>query len=261
MKIAVLVKQVPDTTEMQVDKNTGTLIRTGVPTITNPDDLAGVEAVLRLKDKNPNIEITVISMGPPQAVSMLRELYAMGVDHCALITDRAFAGSDTWATSNVLARALEGKGYDLIVCGRQAIDGDTAQVGPQVAAKMELPQVTYVQDVKEMTSDKIVVVKALEDRMETIEMKLPGVITMLATAIKPRYMNIGGIFEAFDKEVKWVTNAELNLTKEEVGLTGSPTKVFRSFANQRSSEIEVLKIDASEAKNRIVSVLSEQNFI
>ncbi|MFB0958673.1 MAG: electron transfer flavoprotein subunit beta/FixA family protein [Clostridiaceae bacterium] len=261
MKIAVLVKQVPDTTEMQVDKNTGTLIRTGVPTITNPDDLAGVEAVLRLKDKNPNIEITVISMGPPQAVSMLRELYAMGVDHCALITDRAFAGSDTWATSNVLARALEGKGYDLIVCGRQAIDGDTAQVGPQVAAKMELPQVTYVQDVKEMTSEKIVVVKALEDRMETIEMKLPGVITMLATAIKPRYMNIGGIFEAFDKEVKWVTNAELNLTKEEVGLTGSPTKVFRSFANQRSSEIEVLKIDASEAKNRIVSVLSEQNFI
>ncbi|WFF73720.1 electron transfer flavoprotein subunit beta/FixA family protein [Proteiniclasticum sp. QWL-01] len=261
MKIAVLVKQVPDTTEMQVDKNTGTLIRTGVPTITNPDDLAGVEAVLRLKDKNPNIEITVISMGPPQAVSMLRELYAMGVDHCALITDRAFAGSDTWATSNVLARALEGKGYDLIVCGRQAIDGDTAQVGPQVAAKMELPQVTYVQDVKEMTSDKIVVIKALEDRMETIEMKLPGVITMLATAIKPRYMNIGGIFEAFDKEVKWVTNAELNLTKEEVGLTGSPTKVFRSFANQRSSEIEVLKIDASEAKNRIVSVLSEQNFI
>lgn len=261
MKIAVLVKQVPDTTEMQVDKNTGTLIRTGVPTITNPDDLAGVEAVLRLKDKNPNIEITVISMGPPQAVSMLRELYAMGVDHCALITDRAFAGSDTWATSNVLARALEGKGYDLIVCGRQAIDGDTAQVGPQVAAKMELPQVTYVQDVKEMTSDKIVVVKALEDRMETIEMKLPGVITMLASAIKPRYMNIGGIFEAFDKEVKWITNAELNLTKEEVGLTGSPTKVFRSFANQRSSEIEVLKIDASEAKNRIVSVLSEQNFI
>lgn len=261
MKIAVLVKQVPDTTEMQVDKVTGTLMRAGVPTITNPDDLAGVEAVLRLKDKNPDIEITVFSMGPPQAAGMLRELYAMGVDHCSLITDRAFAGSDTWATSNVLAKAMEEKGYDLIVCGRQAIDGDTAQVGPQVAAKMNLPQVTYVQEVKELTSDKIVVVKALEDRMETIEMQLPGVITMLATTIKPRYMHIRGIFEAFDKEIKMVTNAELNLTQEEVGLTGSPTRVFRSFANQRSSEIEVLKIDANEAKNRIVSVLSEQNFI
>lgn len=261
MKIAVLVKQVPDTTEMQVDKVTGTLIRAGVPTITNPDDLAGVEAVLRLKDKNPEIEVTVFSMGPPQAVSMLRELYAMGVDHCALITDRAFAGSDTWSTSNVLAKALEAGSFDLIVCGRQAIDGDTAQVGPQVAAKMELPQVTYVEEIKELTKDKIVVVKELEDRLETIEMKLPGVITMLATVIKPRYMNMAGIFEAFDKEVEMITNEELKLTKEEVGLTGSPTRVFKSFANQRSSEIEVLKIDANEAKNRIISVLSEQNFI
>ena len=261
MKIAVLVKQVPDTTEMQVDKVTGTLIRAGVPTITNPDDLAGVEAALRLKDQDPSIEITVLSMGPPQAQSMLRELYAMGVDYCALITDRAFAGSDTWATSNVLARALEGKGYDLIVCGRQAIDGDTAQVGPQVASKMELPQVTYVQEIRELTSERIVVVKALEDRMETIEMQLPGVIAMLAQGIKPRYMTVSGIFQAFDKEIPLITNTELELSSEEVGLTGSPTRVFRSFANQRSSEIEVLKIDAGEARDRIVSVLSEQNFI
>lgn len=261
MKIAVLVKQVPDTTEMQVDKVTGTLIRAGVPTITNPDDLAGVEAALGLKDEDPGIEITVFSMGPPQAVTMLRELYAMGVDHCSLITDRAFAGSDTWATSNVLAKALEGGGYDLIICGRQAIDGDTAQVGPQVAAKLELPQVTYVQGIKALSQDKIVVVKALEDRLETIEMQLPGVITMLCAAIKPRYMYIRGIFEAFDREVRMVTNAELGLTAEEIGLTGSPTRVYRSFTNQRSSEISVLKIDAEEAKDRIVSVLAEQNFI
>lgn len=261
MKIAILVKQVPDTTEMQVDKVTGTLIRAGVPTITNPDDLAGVEAVLRLKDANPDIEVTVFSMGPPQAESMLRELYAMGVDHTALITDFKFAGSDTWATSNVLAKALEGKGFDLIVCGRQAIDGDTAQVGPQVAAKMELPQVSYVQEVKELKKDSIVVVKALEDRQETIEMKLPGVITMLSTVIEPRYMTVGGVFDAFDKPIERITNAELQLTGEETGLSGSPTRVFKSFANQRSSEIEVLKITSKEATDRIVSVLSEQNFI
>lgn len=261
MKIAVLVKQVPDTTEMQVDKQTGTLIRAGVPTITNPDDLAAVEAALELKDADPAVTITVISMGPPQAVSMLRELYAMGVDHCILITDRAFAGSDTWATSNVLARTLERSKYDLILCGRQAIDGDTAQVGPQVAAKLDLPQVTYVQSIQAVTQGTITVVKALEDRLETIALTLPGVITMLATAMVPRYMSIRGIFEAFDRPVEWVTNAELALSGEEAGLSGSPTRVHRSFANQRSGAVEVLKIDAREATNRIVSVLSEQNFI
>lgn len=261
MNIAILVKQVPDTTEMQVDKVTGTLIRTGVPTITNPDDLAGIEAILRLKDLDPSIHITVITMGPPQAEKMLRELYAIGVDACMLITDSKFAGSDTWATSNILARAIEQGQFDLIVCGRQAIDGDTAQVGPQVAAKLGLPQVTYVEKIESLTPTHILVIKSLEDRLERIEMQLPGVITTLSTINKPRYMTVRGIFECFEKPIHRVNNEQLELPVEVVGLHGSPTKVFKSFTNQRATGTEVLKLTAEESVNKIVSVLHEQNFI
>lgn len=261
MKIAILVKQVPDTTEMQVDKVTGTLIRAGVPTITNPDDLAGIEAILRLKDEDASIHITIITMGPPQAEKMLRELYAIGVDDCMLITDSKFAGSDTWATSNILARTIEQGQYDLVVCGRQAIDGDTAQVGPQVAAKLGLPQVTYVDKIESLDKERIVVIKSLEDRLERIEMALPGVITTLSTINKPRYMSVRGIFECFDKPIHKVNNEQLELPAEIIGLHGSPTKVFKSFTNQRATGTEVLKLSAQESVNKIVSVLHEQNFI
>lgn len=261
MNIVVLVKQVPDTTEMQVDKKTGTLIRTGVPTITNPDDLAGLEAVLALKDKNKDIKVTAVTMGPPQADSMLRELFAMGVDEGYLLTDRAFAGSDTWATSNALAKALELIPYDLIVAGRQAIDGDTAQVGPQVAAKLDLPQITYVDAINYLDNEKIVITKSLEDRYEEIEMRLPGVITTLSTIAKPRYMRARGIFHAFEKEVKIITNEDLKLDKTETGLFGSPTNVQNSFTNTRSNNVEVFKLSPAEAAQKIITVLSEQNYI
>ena len=139
MKIAVLVKQVPDSTEITVDKNTGTLVRDGVPSIINPDDLAGLEAALALKDKDDSVEITVISMGPPQAKGMLQETIARGADHAVLLTDRRLGGADTCATSRTLAAALDKIGYDLIIAGRQAIDGDTAQVGPQTAERLNIP--------------------------------------------------------------------------------------------------------------------------
>ena len=158
MKIIVLVKQVPDSTEISVDKETGTLVRDGVPSIINPDDLAGLEAALQLKDKDDSIKITVVSMGPPQAKNMLQETIARGADDAVLITDRAFAGADTCATSRTLAAALDKIGYDLIIAGRQAIDGDTAQVGPQTAERLNLPQVTYVDDIQSLTDKEIVVI-------------------------------------------------------------------------------------------------------
>ena len=184
MKIIVLVKQVPDSTEIRVDKVTGTLIRAGVPSIINPDDLAGVEAALQLKEKY-GASVTIISMGPPQATGMLKELYARGVDECILITDRKFAGADTCATSSTLAAALNKTGYDLIIAGRQAIDGDTAQVGPQTAERLNIPQVTYVDDIIELSDTAVTVRKSLEDSEEIIEAKLPCVLTTLSGMNEP----------------------------------------------------------------------------
>lgn len=142
MNIVVLAKQVPDSTEITVDKNTGTLVRDGVPSIINPDDLAGLEAALELKDKNPDVKVTVLSMGPPQAAGMLQECIARGADGAVLLTDRRLGGADTCATSRTLAAALKKIGFDLIIAGRQAIDGDTAQVGPQTAERLGIPQIT-----------------------------------------------------------------------------------------------------------------------
>ena len=148
MKIIVCVKQVPDTTEVKIDKKTNTLIREGVPSILNPDDANALEQALAIKDKMEDVHITVVSMGPPQADVMLRECLAMGADEAVLVSDRAFGGSDTWATSNAIASAIRKIGeYDIIFAGRQAIDGDTAQVGPQISEKLDIPQVTYVEEI------------------------------------------------------------------------------------------------------------------
>ena len=161
MKIIVCVKQVPDTTEVRIDKETNTLIREGVPSILNPDDANALEQALQLKDKYDDVTVTVLSMGPPQADVMLRECLAMGADEAVLLTDRAFGGSDTWATSNALAAAIRKIGkYDIILAGRQAIDGDTAQVGPQISEKLDIPQVTYVEGM-ELEGNKVKVQRQL----------------------------------------------------------------------------------------------------
>ncbi|MEG1733135.1 MAG: electron transfer flavoprotein subunit beta/FixA family protein, partial [Longicatena sp.] len=235
MKIIVLVKQVPDSTEIRVDKVTGTLIRAGVPSIINPDDLAGVEAALQLKEKN-GATITIVSMGPPMAADMLKELYARGVDECVLITDRAFAGADTCATSSTLAAALTKLGFDLIIAGRQAIDGDTAQVGPQTAERLNIPQVTYVDEIISLTDTTITVKKSLEDSEEILEAKLPCVLTTLSGMNEPRYMNCNDIVDSFEKEVKIMTFADLDLDASLVGLAGSPTKVHHTFTKDVSAD-------------------------
>lgn len=260
MNIVVLLKQVPDTTEMKIDKERGTLIRTGVPTITNPDDLAGFEAALRIKDQQ-GAKITCVTMGPPQAESMLRELYAMGADECILVSDGKFGGADTWATSNTLGAVLSTLDYDLIIAGRQAIDGDTAQVGPQTAEKLGLPQITYVEEILEISEEKILVRKALENTYEIIESTMPCLITTLSSIAKPRYMHVREIMRAFDKDIRLVTFADLSLDPTTIGLKGSPTKVKKTFTKEVHKNSDILTLEPRDAARRIFETLLDNNYI
>jgi len=260
MNIVVLVKQVPNTTEIVVDKVTGTLIRDNVESIVNPDDLAGIEAALQLKEKLGG-KVTVISMGPPQAKGMLRELLAMGCDEAVLVTDMKFAGADTWATSNTLAAVLKKMDFDLIIAGRQAIDGDTAQVGPQTAEKIGLPQITYVSEIISCDGKTIVVRKQWEKDAEEISCPLPCIITTLSEMNKPRYMNMVDLQASFDKEIRIITADEVNLPATHIGLTGSPTKVFKTFNKELTSDTEVLDLPADEAAQAILDLLKDKQII
>ena len=229
MRIAVCVKQVPDTNEIRINPETGTLIRDGVPSILNNDDANALEQALQIKDANPDTTVTVLTMGPPQAKEMLQECLAMGADEAILLSDRALGGSDTWATSNALAAGLRKAGpFDLIFAGRQAIDGDTAQVGPQIAEKMGLPQVTYVKEF-ELEGDAVTVKRALEDGYEKLRVKLPCVLTAIKELNTPRYMSVPGILRAAKAEIPVWSAEDIGVDKTVVGLKASPTNVFRSF--------------------------------
>ena len=258
--IIVCAKQVPDTNVIKINPKTGTLIRDGVPSILNNDDANALEQALQIKDKFDDVHITVITMGPPQANDLLFECIAKGADEGILVSDRAVGGSDTWATSNTLEAAVnkwvkENGDYDLIFTGRQAIDGDTAQVGPQLAEKLDLPQVSYVEEFELADDRKSVTVKRqLEDGYELIEVKLPCLLTTIKELNTPRYMTIGGIYG--DKEMK-VWNAkdiEVDLTK--VGLEASPTNVFRSFTPAPKGKGVVLEGDTEKevAKNLLINL-------
>lgn len=231
--IIVCAKQVPDTNVIKINPKTGTLIRDGVPSILNHDDANALEEALKIKDKFDDVHITVITMGPPQANDLLFECIAKGADEGILVSDRAVGGSDTWATSNTLEAAVrkwvkENGDYDMIFTGRQAIDGDTAQVGPQLAEKLDLPQVSYVEEFEIADDRKTVTVKRqLEDGYELIEVKLPCLLTTIKELNEPRYMTIAGIYGDKDMKVWNAKDIEVDLTK--VGLEASPTNVFRSF--------------------------------
>jgi len=255
MNILCLVKQVPDTTEMKIDKVTGTLIRTGVPSIPNPDDMAGIEEALKLKDKY-QAHLTAITMGPPQAEDMLRELLARGVDEVVLLSDMKFAGSDTWATSTTLAAFLKTLPYDLIIAGRQAIDGDTAQVGPQVAEKLGIPQVTYVEEIMDYTAPVLTVKKAYEDYSEILEVTCPALISTLNTMNTPRSMNVTDVWNAFEKPIRLVTFADLKLSEKDVGLKGSPTQVKKTFTRTLQANALKTNLSAQEAAKLVASYLS-----
>ena len=260
MNIIVCIKQVPDTTEVRLNPETGTLIRDGVPSIINPDDKAGLEAALAIKDKH-DAKITVITMGPPQADVALREALAMGADRAILLTDRAFAGADTLATSTTIAAAIRKMDYDLVIAGRQAIDGDTAQVGPQIADHLDLPQVSYVAGLEK--KDKSVILKRqFEDSYHMIQVEMPCLITTLSEMNKPRYMRVGGIVDAYkEKEVeKWtLEDIEVDITK--IGLKGSPTKVKKSFTKGAKSAGVKHDVSPQEAGKLIALKLKEKYVI
>jgi electron transfer flavoprotein beta subunit len=259
MKIVVCVKQVPDTNEVRIDPVKGTLIRDGVPSIINPDDKHALEAALRLKDEY-GAHVTVLTMGPPQAEKALDEAKAMGVDEAVLITDRKFAGADTLATSNALAGAIRKLDYDIVLAGRQAIDGDTAQVGSQVAEHLGLPQVTYVEGI-EVNGAVLNVRKALEDGYELLEVKTPCVLTAIDTLIKPRYMDMGSIFNP-EKTPVQVWNADMiDVDHSVLGLKGSPTKVRKSMTKEPKGQGEVIEMPVKDAASYAVSKLVEKHLI
>lgn len=255
MKIYVLVKQVPNTTEMQVDKETGTLKRDGVETIINPDDLAALEEALQIKD-SLGAHVTTITMGPKKAEGMLQELLGYGADEVVLLSDRVFAGSDTLATSTILSSYLKDKEYDLIIAGRQAIDGDTAQVGPQIAELLGINQITYVTDIVEVTEEKIIVDKETDDSIITLESSFPILLTMLSEANTPRYMNVKNIVDGFDKVISVVTNEDIKAPISKIGLKGSPTKVKKTFTKEATKKTDKQIVTPEQAVNIVLNALS-----
>lgn len=262
MKIVVLMKQVPDTNEVKIDPKTGTLIREGVPSIINPDDKNALEAAIKIKEEKGGT-ITVLTMGPSQADVALREALAMGADEAILLSDRVFAGADTWATSLALAQAIKKIGdFDLIFAGRQAIDGDTAQVGPEVAEHLSLPQVTYVKKVISLENGKVVVERALEDGHEVIECKLPCVLTAVKELNEPRYPSVTGIVDAYtNKEPQCWDGAFIGAVVEEHGLKGSPTKVRKTFSPPLKGAGKMLDGTAKEAVNSLIQELREKHIL
>lgn len=236
MRIVVCIKQVPDTTEVKLDPKTGRLIREGVPSIINPDDKNALEEALRIKDTHEGVFVTVISMGPMQADVALREALAMGADEAILVSAREFGGSDTWATSYIIASAIKKiQDYDIIFCGRQAIDGDTAQVGPQIAEQLGIPQITYVQKL-DIEGDRVIAQRALEDGYSVVEAKMPVLLTAIKELNTPRYMSPRGIYEAYEKPVTIWGFGDVPVEQDKIGLQGSPTNVFKTFSPETKSE-------------------------
>ncbi len=261
MRILVCAKQVPDTNEVRIDPVKGTLIREGVPSILNPDDANALEAALVLRDANPGSTVAVLSMGPPQATYMLRECLAMGADEAYLLSARAFGGADTCATSTTLAAGVQKIGaFDVIFAGRQAIDGDTAQVGPQLAQRLGIPVVTYVQKV-EIRDNKAIVHRQLEDGYEVIEAQLPCLLTCVKELNEPRYMTVRGIVEAYEKEITIWNEQDVALDPASCGLAASPTQVFRSFTPPQKGKGEMLAGSVPEMANSLVQKLNDKHLL
>ena len=261
MKIIVCVKQVPDTNEVKIDPVKGTLIREGVPSILNPDDANALEEALKIKDTYEDVVVDVVSMGPPQATYMLRECLAMGADNAYLLSDRAFGGADTCATSTTIAAGINKIGnYDIIFAGRQAIDGDTAQVGPQVAQRLNIPVVTYVQGFK-LENGKVIVQRMMEDGYEEIEVSTPCLLTAVNELNVPRFMSVNGIVNAYEKEITIWNHSDVNLDPNDCGLNASPTHVFRSFTPPAKGKGEMVSGTEAEVAQYLVNKFKEKHII
>jgi electron transfer flavoprotein beta subunit len=263
MNIIVLVKQVPDTTEVKLDPKTGNLIREGIESIINPDDRHALEAAVRLKNAEGG-NVTAVSMGPPQAIDALSEALGIGADDAILLSDSAFAGADTWATSSTLGKAIEKIGkYDLIICGRQAIDGDTAQIGPQIADYLNLPQVTYVFEIEKVKKMTLVVHRRLEDGYERVQCALPALLTVIGDLNEPRRPHMGRLIDACKEKasIKVWNAADIGVQTREVGLEGSLTHVIKTFAPKFKRQGEMLTGDAKDVTETLVAKLKENKLI
>ena len=266
MKIIVSIKQVPDTSGKVAVNPDGTLNRASMQTITNPDDMNALEAALKIKDAT-GCKVTVVTMGPPPAAGMLREALAMGADEAYLVSAREFGGSDTYATSQILAAAINKIGVekdDIVLCGRQAIDGDTAQVGPQIAEKLHLPQVTYAADIKK-DGDTITVQRMLEDGYMTIKVQTPCLLTCIKELNNPRYMSIGGILSTYSKPL---TTYDYEALKDDplidpttIGLKGSPTNIFKSFTPPQKGAGMMLEGADKATCEKLAGILAAKHII
>lgn len=255
MKIIVCVKQVPNTTEIRIDPATNTLVREGVESILNPFDTYAIEEAVRLKEQFGGT-VTALCMGPPQAEETLREAVSLGVDEIVLLSDRRFAGADTWATSLTLAAAITKiGGYDLVFTGQQAIDGDTAQVGPGIAAHLDIRQACFVRGIEELNDCEVTLQRLMEDGYDRLKLKLPAVITVVKEINTPRLPSLRGKRNARAAELKVWNADDLGLNEKDIGLNGSPTQVVKIFTPKHDKQTEKFSVPAEEAADLIIQRL------
>jgi electron transfer flavoprotein beta subunit len=261
MNIIVCLKQVPGTTEVKIDPETNTLVRQGIENIINPFDTYAIEEAVQLKEKHGG-KVTVITMGPSQADVALREAISLGADEAVLLSDRAFAGADTWATAYTLSRAvLKLEEYDLIICGRQTIDGDTGQVGPELAEMLDIPFIAYVSKIEELNGNTLRVQRMVEEGHEVIEAKLPAVITVSKEINIPRLPSLRGIMKSKGARIATWGIAELGVDESMVGLAGSSTQVIKVFFPQRISQAEILSGPVESQVNNLIEKLKDASLL
>lgn len=257
MRFIVCIKQVPNTTEIKIDPQTNTLVREGVESILNPFDAYAVEEAVRLKEAHGGT-VVAISMGPNQGESTLREAVSLGVDEIILLSDRKFAGADTWATSYTLAAAIKYLGeFNLIITGQQAIDGDTAQVGPGIAAHLDIPQTCFVRKVEAIDENKIRVQRLMENGFDTVEMCTPALISVVKEINTPRLPSLRGKRNAKNAQLKVLTAEDLGLDEHRIGLNGSPTQVLNIFSPKHDKQVEKFDGDSDEAVELIIRRLDQ----
>ncbi|HET6513975.1 MAG TPA: electron transfer flavoprotein subunit beta/FixA family protein [Thermodesulfovibrionales bacterium] len=254
MNIVVCIKQVPDTSEVRINPETNTLIREGVPSIINPYDMHAIEAALQIREKAGG-KVIVITMGPPQAESALRDAVAMGADEAVLLTDKAFAGSDTWATSYTLFKAVEKLDAHIIICGKQAIDGDTAQVGPEMAEFLNIPHVSYVRRIEDVSEGSIRLQRLMDDGYDIVESSLPVLFTVVRELNEPRLPSLKGKMAAKKVEIRKLSAVDLEADAEKIGLKGSPTQVLKIFAPEARKDRKILEGSMEEQIDTLVHEL------
>jgi electron transfer flavoprotein beta subunit len=261
MNIIVMIKQVPDTSEVKINRETNTLIRDGVPSIINPFDMYAIEEALRLREQHGG-KVTAVTMGPPQAAEALKEAVAMGVDDVALISDRAFAGADTWATSYTLAKGIKKIGnFDLVIAGKQAIDGDTAQVGPETADMLGIPFVAYIRKIETIADGKMTAERMMDEGYDVVETSLPALITVVKEINQPRLPSLKGKMKAKGLKVPTLNAVDIEADANMLGLKGSPTKVVRIFPPAPRGEREILSGTIEQQVDLAAKKLKDQSLL